>query len=196
MADQTATDDAAVQTSQADAETPRGGGAGGMLALLRTVVGPVTAWVLIVAGGGLVIAGWVSVSGAASVDEQVDDILALGLTGLLLLGVGGAALVAHRLSGFATRMTRVERDIEALHEVAVGEGRSPGVGERPAAGTRAVPAGHGESDTVVTVPNGVTYHRADCEIATGKEVAVAVDTAADGGLVPCRLCEPPVLEGS
>ncbi|MCX3060489.1 hypothetical protein [Streptomyces beihaiensis] len=138
------------------------------------------------AGAVLCVAGWYGVSGERFVARQVPYLASCTAPGAALI-VAGTVLLTHGRDGLGAARTA---ELYELYELlgAVGADRR---GEAGAAGGPAAPVP--SSDTLLRVPGGSLWHRADCPLVEGKPHAVPVDATAlaAGGLRPCPVCEPP-----
>ncbi|MFE1955113.1 MULTISPECIES: hypothetical protein [Streptomyces] len=130
------------------------------------------------AGAVLCAIGWYGVSGERFAERQLPYLASCTVPGAALI-VAGAVLLTYGRSVLAA--SRVER----LYELLVATG-TPARAE-----TVAGPLATG--DELRTVPGGTLWHRADCPLVEGRADAVPVDAAgaAERGLAPCPLCEPP-----
>ncbi|MBV8303284.1 MAG: hypothetical protein JOZ04_03680, partial [Acidimicrobiia bacterium] len=84
-----------------------------------------------------------------------------------------------------TLLSRPDAPALSSNGDAGGQQRSRGAGTSTAAGAAA-------EATLMALPGGRSYHRADCSMIEGKPGAkpVAASAARRQGLKPCRLCEP------
>ncbi|MFD4630364.1 hypothetical protein ACFVYR_22310 [Streptomyces sp. NPDC058284] len=129
-------------------------------------------------GAVLCVIGWYGVSGERFAERQLPYLASCTVPGAALI-VAGAVLLTHGRSVLAA--ARVEELYGLLVTV---EPAAPG--ERAKA-----PAATG--GTLLTVPGGTLWHRADCPLVAGKPTAAPADAtvlAADA-LAPCPICEPP-----
>jgi len=131
---------------------------------------------LIGAGFLLIVLAW---NGAASVDYvqgQVPYIISGGLGGLAMVGAGLALAVVQSNRQDRLMLTeKLDELIDTMHRGATG-------------GPTAVPE---DSDDRV-VAGRTTYHRPTCQLVEGRAdlQVMAVGSAVDRGLAPCRVCEP------
>ncbi|MFE1437544.1 hypothetical protein [Streptomyces sp. NPDC058739] len=137
-------------------------------------------WAALAAGAVLCVIGWYGISGERFAERQLPYLASCTIPGAALI-VAGAVLLAHGRDALAA--ARVA-ELYALLTAEEGDEDE----ERAGAAARPVAV----SDSLVTVPGGTLFHRADCPLVAGRAEAVPVDTAllADGELGPCPICEP------
>ena len=126
----------------------------------------------------LVFLGW---NGAASrnfVPAQFPYLISGGVAGLCLVVVGvGTIIVQNQRADRAALQKTLEQLIEAVEHSGIA--RSNGAASRVSA------------DDLVAGKD--SYHRADCRLAQERAEAepVTLAEAAERGLEPCRVCQPP-----
>jgi hypothetical protein len=122
--------------------------------------------------------GWYGVSHSSFVFEQNSYLISGGLFGLGLVLVGGFLY----FGGWIARLsesTKAENDrLIAAIEALVA---SPG-------GVSAA-AGAGMAARLVATKTGSMYHRPDCSVVAHHSDVRTV-TGEEGGMKPCRLCDP------
>ena len=123
--------------------------------------------------------GWNGMAKVACPDCQLPYLLSAGATGIGLIIVGIALLIASQIRDERMKLG------EQLREVGATVGKSV-----------ASTAGVGGAEQVVVGKS--TYHRPTCRLVGGKaEVElVSVDVARLRRLSPCRVCDPPVEAAS
>ncbi|MER6159006.1 hypothetical protein ABT147_26185 [Streptomyces sp. NPDC001868] len=149
-------------------------------ARLRTVHPVLWAgWASLAGGAVLCVVGWYGVSGERFAERQLPYLASCTVPGAALI-VAGAILLAHGRNALAA--TRVEELYGLL--VAAEPADTPGP---------AVSAPLATSGTLLMVPGGTLWHRADCPLVAGKAEAVPVDSRvlAGGELRPCPICDAP-----
>ncbi|MEU6659153.1 hypothetical protein [Streptomyces sp. NPDC046821] len=137
----------------------------------------------VAAGAVLCVIGWYGISGERFVARQLPYLASCTIPGAALI-VAGAVLLTYGRS--ATAAARTEELYALLVSAAPDDTGTDRPGEERAT-----------SGTLVTVPGGTLWHRADCPLVAGKPDAVPADTGAmtRGDLTPCPVCEPPAADG-
>lgn len=138
-----------------------------------------------VAGFLLIFVAWNGAADKDFVQGQVPYLISGGVSGLGLIVIGGALLVAE-----SNRRDRavLERQLEELtHTVARLSAARPANGVAAAAPARSRVA---TADLVMTGRN--SFHTPECRLVSGREPGDLVerDAAVDAGLAPCRVCNP------
>lgn len=130
------------------------------------------------AGAVLCVVGWYGMSGERFAARQLPYLASCTIPGSALI-IAGAVLLAYGRSTLAT--SRVEELYELL------------VAVEPSASPPAPTAPRTADGSLLMVPGGTLWHRADCPLVEGKPEAVPADTRAiaAGSLGPCPICEPP-----
>lgn len=151
-------------------------------ARLRTVHPVLWAgWASLAGGAVLCVVGWYGVSGERFAERQLPYLASCTVPGAALI-VAGAVLLAHGRNALAA--SRVEELYGLL--VAAGPADDDASAREPL-----VPIA--TSGTLLMVPGGTLWHRADCPLVAGKAEAVPVDSRvlAGGELRPCPICDAP-----
>jgi hypothetical protein len=182
-------------------------GATGSRSTSRLVVDVVRAlrgWVVIAAGGVLLLSCYLGVSAETDPGLQLPYLASGGLTGLALVLIGCALLIADRLE--ATRLTgasaaqaRLAEQVDDLHALMVAAANAGPVASTVAAAAPvAAPApapspapSPAEDGSIYAVSGGRTFHRPGCELLAGKaSQRVEPSQVAARGLSPCSVCAP------
>lgn len=129
----------------------------------------------VVVGTLLLVAGWYGVSGEAVVAKQLPYLASATIPGAALLVTGGVAL-ALRWTGRPDGQDGLGPLLELLTEPV----------------TESASANGPDDGGLVALPDGTTYHRAGCPLASGRADAEPVDlhAVAGRGLRPCPVCDP------
>jgi hypothetical protein len=150
------------------------------------------ALVCLAGGGVLLLIAWYDISGTAQLYQQMPYLVSAGFTGLALIIIGSALLVAGRNDRVERRLTQL---LDAITEAA-GEAPDADIPEAPADAAALAP--ESESDPLLsvagillTVPEGTTYHRPGCLLLREKDPHPAdPGLIASGALTPCPVCAP------
>ncbi|HEX4432539.1 MAG TPA: hypothetical protein VHZ96_24920 [Frankiaceae bacterium] len=139
-------------------------------------------------GAVLLVVAWYDISGTANVYEQLPYLVSAGFSGLALIIVGSALVIAGRGDRMERRLAQL---LDAITEAAGANGSAQGengpAAEEPQPGDPLVSA----SQAYLTVPNGTTYHRPGCLLTREKDAEPAdPDAIAGGRLSPCPVCSP------
>lgn len=128
---------------------------------------------MVTVGFGLMFLAWNGAAGLDYVQGQVPFLLSGALPGLGLVLTGLTLALVQEMRRSAARV------LAALQERAATE-------EGPARVPAAVPDG----DHVVATAS--TFHEPACQVVDGRTdlTPMTPETAAEHGLVPCRICEP------
>ncbi|WP_042439836.1 hypothetical protein [Streptacidiphilus albus] len=156
------------------------------VAALRTL-GPYLGWICCAAGALLCALGWYGVSGEVYAARQIPYLASATAPGTALI-VGGLVLLAGRDRGRdgGPGPERLRRQVAELH----------GLLTEPAPETAGAGTGAGGAEeALLAVAGGSTYHRADCPLVAGDRDPrpVTPAEAAQRGLRPCPLCDPPAV---
>jgi hypothetical protein len=145
---------------------------------------PYVGWGLAAGGAIALFVGWFGVSGESLTAKQLPYLVSAGLTGVALFILAGVFLATDDVRRQFDRIAELERKVDDLYTLFVTELSSPP--------TPAQPQGARPRGTVLALPSGSSYHRADCALVAGKDDATAVsaDDVAARGLRPCRVCDP------
>jgi len=157
---------------------------------VRDALRPWLGWILIGAAALLMLLGWFGVSREAIPAKQIPYLVSGGIGGIFLAVLGAYFLGTQEIRNDSGRLDRLERMVEELHQALL---RRPDAPDVPTASVGA-PATNGAASRarrVVVVPGGELFHRADCELATGKDTEALTPAAArKRGLRPCPMCAP------
>jgi hypothetical protein len=138
--------------------------------------------VSLVAGAVLLLVAWYDISGTNQVYEQLPYLVSAGFSGLALVMVGSALLVAGRYDRVERRLAQL---VDAITDPAADPERHPDGPVRPSAAPRADTAG------LVVVPGGTTFHLATCPLVQGKATEpVDAQGIRGGGFSRCPVCDP------
>jgi hypothetical protein len=130
-------------------------------------------------GAVLLVVAWYDVSGTANLYQQLPYLVSAGFSGLALIMVGSALVIAGRHDRVERRLAQL---LDAISEP-VGPG-SPASAETPGPLETAV-------GSLLVVPAGRTYHRPGCLLLHDKQpVAADPSDIASGALTPCPVCDP------
>ncbi|MGW0704406.1 hypothetical protein ACWD4G_00220 [Streptomyces sp. NPDC002643] len=137
-------------------------------------------WAALAAGAVLCVVGWYGVSGERFAERQLPYLASSTIPGAALI-VAGAILLAQG------RNARAAARVEELYGLLVAP--EPANADEP--GPEA--AASATSGTLLMVPGGTLWHRADCPLVAAKPEALPVDSRvlASGELRPCPICEAP-----
>ena len=182
-------------------------GATGSRSTSRLVVDVVRAlrgWVVIVAGGVLLLSCYLGVSAESEPGLQLPYLVSGGFTGLALVLIGCALLIADRLDatrgggGVSATQARLAEQIDDLHALVIAAANAaPSAPVAPAPAIAAAPAQAApgarpvDDGSVYAVAGGRTFHRPGCELLAGKAAQrVEPSQVAGRGLSPCSVCAP------
>ena len=157
---------------------------------VRRATRPVWGWLLVGAGLLLVLFGYLGISREALVAKQLPYLISGGILGLALVGFGAMLVGTEDLKRTQERIDHLEDLVADLHTVLLSRADAPPIS---ANGESAQPAsGSKSAATLMALPGGQSYHRADCSMIEGKREAkpITAGVARRQGLKPCRLCEP------
>jgi hypothetical protein len=149
---------------------------------------PVDRWVLIAGaimvplGIALIVLGWYGAAHKSLIIQQFPYLISGGILGLGLMITGGLAYFGY----WITRLVHENRDhsqqlllaIEKLGALAIEE-------EGPVAA--------GGDGILVATATGNMLHRPDCPVVANREGVRRVKANAKG-FVPCKICEPEVVD--
>ncbi|MEE1835876.1 hypothetical protein [Streptomyces sp. SP17KL33] len=143
-------------------------------------------WAALAGGAVLCVVGWYGVSGERFAERQLPYLASCTVPGAALI-VAGAVLLAHGRNALAA--SRVE---ELYGLLVAAEPADDDASAREPLGPLAT------SGTLLMVPGGTLWHRADCPLVAGKTEAVPVDSRVltSGELRPCPICEAPSRDDS
>ena len=154
-----------------------------------SAVRPVVGWVLAALGALALFLGWYGVSGESLTSKQLPYLVSGGLTGIALVVVASALLATEDIRRQLSQVDHLQRKVDDLYALFVEDLAA----QAPV--SAAAPDGPTTAETVVALPAGSSYHRADCALAVGKAAAAVVDarTIRARKLRPCRVCDPPAV---
>jgi len=152
---------------------------------------PVWGWILVGAGLLLILIGYLGISREALVAKQLPYLISGGIGGLALIGFGTMLVGTEDLKRTQERIDHLEDLVDDLHAALLSRPDAPALSSNGDSGVQHA-AGTREAATLVALPGGQSYHRADCSMVEGKREAnpVTASAARRQGLKPCRLCEP------
>ncbi|MBV8980297.1 MAG: hypothetical protein JO086_05295 [Acidimicrobiia bacterium] len=158
---------------------------------------PTYGWILVGLGLLAVLIGYLGVSREAIVAKQLPYLISGGIGGLALVGFGAMLIGTEDLKRTQERVDHLEDLVADLHHALLSRP------DAPALSTNGSSAGEPtstqrESVSLLALPGGSSYHRADCSMVQGKKEAKSVTAGAARrqGLKPCRLCEPQTASAS
>jgi hypothetical protein len=167
--------------------------------LVVDVVRALRGWVVIAAGGVLLLSCYLGVSSESDPGLQLPYVASGGLTGLALVFIGSALLIADRIeatrTGGAAGQTRLAEQVDDLHAlVLAAAGAAPATVVTPSqaapAPAAAAPA-PADDGSVYAVAGGRTFHRPGCELLAGKAAQrVEPSQVSSRDLTPCSVCAP------
>jgi hypothetical protein len=152
---------------------------------------PVWGWILVGLGLLLVLMGYLGISREALVAKQLPYLISGGILGLAFVGFGAMLVGTEDLKRTQERMDHLEDLVADLHSALLSRPDAPALSSNgDSAGQQTSGAASGV--TLMALPSGQSYHRADCSMIEGKRDAkpVTASAARRQGLKPCRLCEP------
>jgi hypothetical protein len=153
-------------------------------------VRPYVAWALIVLGAVVIFLTWYGVSGESITAKQLPYLVSGGLTSLALFIVAAALLTTDGFRREVNRLQSIERKVDDLYALLVEPDPAP-VAEQ--SGPVDDPPANTDGPVELTaLPDGTSFHRADCALVAGKADASPVETnaVAARGLRPCPVCVP------
>jgi len=151
---------------------------------------PVWGWVCVGIGVILIIVGYLGVSREALVAKQLPYLISGGILGVAFVGFGAMLIGTEDMKRAQERIDRLEVLIEDLHGVLLSRADAPAIASTNGHSVDARESARTAS--LLALPGGQSFHRADCSMIQGKSEAKAVTAAQvrKQGLKPCRLCEP------
>ncbi len=149
----------------------------------------IAAVVCLFGGAVLLVVAWYDISGTANLYEQMPYLVSAGFSGLALIMVGSALVVAGRSDRVERRLAQL---IDAITEVAgTDDASSARDGTEPPGAAEPADPLLTASSAYLTVPDGTTYHHPSCLLLREKEASPAdPDAIAAGSLAPCPVCAP------
>lgn len=156
---------------------------------LGTAIRPLLGWALAAAGIATIVAGYLGVSREALVARQLPYLISGGIGGIALVFLGAALLGVDDLRRTTRRLDDIERQVGDLHRLLLEAADDEPAGADPPTAENGA--------RVVALPEGQSYHRAECAAVRHKAVvALTPAQAVSRGLAACRLCEPPAADGA
>ena len=151
---------------------------------------PVWGWILVGVGFLLLLIGYLGISREALVAKQLPYLISGGIGGIALVGFGAMLVGTEDLKRTHERIDHLEDLVADLHAALLSRPDAPVLSPNGEAATER--GSRTTSVSLLALPSGQSYHRADCSMIQGKNDAKAVTPAAARrqGLKPCRLCEP------
>jgi len=150
---------------------------------------PVWGWILVGVGLLLILVGYLGISREALVAKQLPYLISGGIGGIALVGFGAMLVGTEDLKRTQERIDHLEDLVADLHNALLSRPDAPVLSSNgDSGGERRA----GANATLMALPGGQSYHRADCSMIEGKPEAkpVTAGAARRQGLKPCRLCEP------
>lgn len=150
-----------------------------------SAVRPVLGWVLAGLGALALFLGWYGVSGESLTSKQLPYLVSGGLTGIALVVIASVFLATDDVRRQLSQVDELRRKVDDLYALFVEELATPA--DAPVATSAP------DTNTLVALPAGTSFHRADCALVTGKTETASIDARAIRArkLRPCRVCEPP-----
>jgi hypothetical protein len=152
---------------------------------------PVWGWILVGLGFLVILIGYLGISREALVAKQLPYLISGGIGGLALVGFGAMLVGTEDLKRTHERIDQLEDLVADLHSALLNRPDAPVLSSNGDSGSSQ--AADSTSDvTLMALPSGQSYHRADCSMIEGKREAKSITASAARrqGLKPCRLCEP------
>jgi hypothetical protein len=148
-------------------------------------------WIAGAVGALLCVLGWYGISGERYAERQLPYLASATIPGAALVVAGAMLLARPGAAEEEARRERVagdeelRRQLTLLYDLLVEEASRAPQGENPATAAAA-------PERLLYLPNGRTYHRADCLLVEGRGDALPVTPAGarERGLRPCPLCAP------
>jgi hypothetical protein len=153
---------------------------------------PYVGWILVALGALAILIGWYGASGQSLTAKQLPYLISGGLSGLGLIVIGAVFLATDNVRRQIGRLEGVERKVDDLYSLLVVEPAPTSTPTPASVGTDVVGTDN-ESQRLLALPTGSTFHRPNCALIHGKAEAVEVSAAdiAARSLEPCPVCEPP-----
>ena len=139
-------------------------------------------------GAVLLVVAWYDISGTADLYRQMPYLVSAGFSGLALIIVGSALVIAGRNDRVERRLAQL---LDAITEAAaMGGTETETAAAEPPSGDPLLSAAT-SSAAFLTVPQGTTYHRPGCLLMREKDAEPAdPDAISSGALSPCPVCSP------
>jgi hypothetical protein len=122
--------------------------------------------------------GWNGAAGQLTLLGQVPYIISGGLIGVSLVILGAAMLIVQNAR---EDRTRLEEKLDTLTDALLA-----------GAGAPRLDAGAPQDASGLVIAGTASYHVPGCRLVDGREdtTYLTPDEARDGGLKPCRVCQP------
>jgi hypothetical protein len=147
--------------------------------------------VCLLTGAVLLFVAWYDVSGTADVYRQLPYLVSAGFTGLALIIVGSALLIAGRGERIDQRLAQLLDAITEAAAPSVGSNDSSDAGNDAAVTNADAVDGPAPQAGFVAVEGGRTYHLPDCLLLRGKQTSpVSSEDVSAKALTPCPVCGP------
>ena len=158
---------------------------------VRRATRPVWGWILVGLGLLLVLMGYLGISREALVAKQLPYLISGGILGLALVGFGAMLVGTEDLKRTQERIDHLEDLVADLHAVLLSRPDAPPISANGESAGQHAPSSK-SAVTLMALPGGQSYHRAECSMVEGKREAKPITSGAARrqGLKPCRLCEP------
>lgn len=154
---------------------------------------------LAVVGFIVIFLGWNGAAGLNRVPGQLPYLLSAGATGIGLIVLGAALLVAesNRRDRAVLEMQLVELNhqltrLSAATAAVAGNGHTSATPSPTATGGRRRPQSRADASTQLVVAGRTSFHDPSCHLIEGRSDGVRMtrDDAVAEGLSPCRVCTP------
>lgn len=157
---------------------------------------------LVVVGLVLLVVAYFGVSRETFVARQIPYLISGGLFGLAAVTLGSRLMLIEDLRRDSGRLERLEVAVTELRAALLVRTDYPSddsferIGSSGSRNGATSADSTGElstiKDNVVVLSGGQTFHRAECQMVTGKKTSrrIGRDTAQTKGLAACKLCQP------
>lgn len=153
-----------------------------------TSVRPVLGYVFVGIGLVLLLVAYLGVSREVLVAKQIPYLVSGGLFGLGFVTLGSRLMLIEDMRRDAGRLDRLEQAVADLHAALLTRPDAPSAYDVD----RSAANGHAQTEKVLTLTGGDTFHRPDCPIVEGKDTARPLSSSAaqKKGLNACPMCQP------
>jgi len=153
---------------------------------------PVWGWILVGVGLLLILIGYLGISREALVAKQLPYLISGGIGGIAFVGFGAMLIGTEDLKRAQERIDHLEDLVNDLHAALLIRSDAPPLSTNGDTAGQTGRRAKSADQTLMALPGGQSYHRADCSMIEGKRGArpVTASVARRQGLKPCRLCEP------
>ena len=143
---------------------------------------PLIGWGLVVLAAVAIFLAWYGVSGESLTAKQMPYAVSGGLSGIALIVVAAVLLTSDDRRRQFGRLNDIERKVDDLYTLLVADATTPSAATSDA-----------DVSALVALPNGTTYHRANCNLVADKPEVTTIDASgiANRSLRPCPVCSPP-----